>query len=228
MSIESITQAANSSGKSGSALSSLSSDLDNFLKILTTQLNNQDPLSPMESNEFTNQLVAFANVEQNIAQSGYLEDLIALQKVSETSNAVSYMGKTVKVDHNEFTHDGAEEHELEYTLPEEAKTAAIFVMNKDGNIVYSSPVETDKGTHTFNWTAKDAQGASMAAGDYHFEVRAVDTDAAEIEGLKYGYTGTVDAVEYGAGSTTLKLGNISVDLGKVTAIVTPPAAAASS
>ncbi len=219
MSIESITQAASAQGKSGSALSSLSGDLDNFLKILTTQLTNQDPLSPMETNEFTNQLVSFANVEQNIAQSGLLEDLIALQKSGEASNAANYMGKTVTVDHNEFTFQEGSTKTLEFTLPEEAKTAAIFVMDDDGNVIYSAPVDEAQGKNSFAWDGLQNTGASFPTGNYFFEVKAVNADDIEIDEIKYSYAGEVNAVNYGDGKTNLLLGDVSIDLGKVTGVV---------
>lgn len=225
MTIESIQQAQQASNTSSSALSSLSKDLDNFLVILTTQLQNQDPLSPMDSNEFTNQLVQFANVEQSIAQTQKLEEMINLQKSTELTNAVSYMGKNVKVDHNEFSYKSGDIQELEYTLPEEAKTATMFVMNSDGNIVYSTPVETGKGSHSVQWDAKDVAGNPMPTGEYFFEVKAVNAEAGEIEDISYAHSGTVNAVEYGEGSATLKVGNVSVDLGKVIAVSTPASTA---
>jgi len=223
MSIESITKAQTASSKSTGASNKLAKDLDSFLLILTTQLKNQDPLSPMESTEFTNQLVQFANVEQSINQTKRLEDLIRLQKATELNNAVNYMGKTVKVDHNEFTHKAGNSQELEYTLPENAKLASIFVMNEAGKIVYSGPVKTSKGTHNFIWDGKDGSGKPLPSGNYHFELRAATAENKAIEKIKYAYSAVVDSVEFGEKSTTLKMGKISIDLGKVTEVKEPPA-----
>ncbi|MTI10562.1 flagellar hook assembly protein FlgD [Curvivirga aplysinae] len=223
MSVSSIIASQTASSNSAGASNKLAEDLDSFLLILTTQLQNQDPLSPMDSTEFTNQLVEFANVEQAINQTQRLEDLIGLQKATELNNAVSYMGKSVKVDHNEFTHKAGTTEEFEYTLPETAKNAALFVFNKAGNLVYSAPVETAQGTHSVTWDAKDGSGNPMPAGDYHFEVSATNAEAKTIENIKYAYSAVVDSVEFGETNTTLKMGNVSVDLGKVIEVKEPPA-----
>src|SRR3546814_5759772 len=82
--------------KSASSISKLSSDLDNFLTILVTQLQFQDPLSPLDTHEFTNQLVLFSGVEQQIQQNQNLEQLITLQKNAVALGAVDYIGKNVE------------------------------------------------------------------------------------------------------------------------------------
>lgn len=221
MSIESITSAAQSSGTSGTALKSLANDLDSFLMILTTQLQNQDPLSPMDSNEFTNQLVEFANVEQSINQTKSLEELIALQKTSDLTNAVNYMGKEVKVDHNEFTHSAGNERTLEYTLSEEAAAAGIFIFNESGNVVYSAPVEKKAGTHSVTWDGLDGVGNPLPSGKYHFEISAMNSNSQPLEDISYAYVGPVTAVEYGETGTTLTIGDVAVDIGKILAVHQP-------
>ncbi|WP_420549379.1 flagellar hook assembly protein FlgD [Curvivirga sp.] len=219
MSVSSIIASQTAASSSAGSSKKLAEDLDSFLLILTTQLQNQDPLSPMDSTEFTNQLVEFANVEQAINQTQRLEDLIGLQKATELNNAVGYMGKIIKVDHNEFTHYENKIEVLEYTLPEPAKNAALFVFNEAGNLVYSAPAPTAQGTHSVTWDAKDGSGNSLPAGNYHFEVSATNAEAKTIENMKYAYLGVVDAVEFGETNTTLRLGNVSVDLGKVTEVL---------
>ena len=85
--------AVNADGsKSDLALVDLANNLDNFLTILTTQLQYQDPLSPMETSEFTNQLVMFTGVEQQVQQNQNLEKLIALQSNNLAISAVTYIG----------------------------------------------------------------------------------------------------------------------------------------
>ena len=73
----------------------MSSNFDTFLTLLTTQLQNQDPLSPMDSNQFTQQLVQFSQVEQQINSNKNLESLISLTKNQTSVDAVSYLGKTL-------------------------------------------------------------------------------------------------------------------------------------
>ena len=137
------TKSAESSGKK------LAADFDNFLKLLTTQLANQDPLSPMDSNEFTAQLVRFTQVEQAISQNKKLEELVALQNSSQSMAAVGYIGKTIEAegDKNNLTDTGAK---WSYSIPQESAQTVILVRNSAGNIVYAGTGETLKGDHVFN------------------------------------------------------------------------------
>ncbi len=128
------------SGKQQAAESGLAENFNNFLTILTTQLQNQDPLSPMDTHEFTNQLVMFADVEQSVRQSGQLEDLIGATKSNEAIGAVSYIGQTVRADHNEVNLENGEAT-FGYTLPEPAESAALQIYNEAGEMVSITKVE---------------------------------------------------------------------------------------
>ena len=223
MSIGSVTAPYYSGNtKSQSSLAGLSNNLDSFLMILTTQLQNQDPLSPTDSNEFTKQLTQYADVEQGIQQNANLEKLIALQGTNQAIGAVSYMGQTVKVDYNAFPKGAEETVTLDYALPEDAKTAVIQIHDEDDNLVYSGPAETEKGSHSFEWEGKDGLGNYLPEGSYSFEIKAVDKDEAPIEeNLKYSVRGKVTSVEYTDGQTILYLGNVPVNINRVEAILNP-------
>ena len=228
MTIESVTSSAAATNNTSSSLNKLSNDLDSFLLILTTQLQNQDPLSPMDSSEFTNQLVQFANVEQAIQQSGYLENLVNLQKSNEVIGAVSYVGKTVEVDHNEFDKPADSGATMKYTLPEGVRTASLLVLNGDSEVVAIVPVEAKAGEGSYTWDGKDSQGNQLPTGPYSFQVNAVDDDNnAIVEGVSYTAIGKVTGVEYGDGKTILQLGSVEVDLSKVKAVTESAAAPAS-
>ena len=102
--------------QSESALSQLTEDLDNFLTILTTQLQHQDPLEPLDTHEFTQQLVQFSSVEQLIAQNKNLESIIELQQNAMAISAVSYMGKQISAIGQENML-GEGQSTFSYTLP---------------------------------------------------------------------------------------------------------------
>src|ERR1044071_9903433 len=91
-----VNALANSQEKTANSSNKLAKDLDSFLLLLTSQLKNQDPLSPMDSTEFTNQLTQFAQVEQQINLNASLNNLIGLTQQSIVSNAVNYIGKTIE------------------------------------------------------------------------------------------------------------------------------------
>src|SRR5579872_4398386 len=91
------TTNANGTQSSGDALGQLSSNFSTFLTLLTTQLKNQDPTSPMDSNQFTQQLVEFSQVEQQINTNSNLNTLITQGQTQIGAYATSYLGKTVSV-----------------------------------------------------------------------------------------------------------------------------------
>ena len=97
MAITSATDAAAAANsKALQSSRSLADSFDNFLTLLTAQLTNQDPLSPMDTNQFTQQLVAFTEVEQSVNTNANLEDLIALIQQNELAGAVGYIGKYIQ------------------------------------------------------------------------------------------------------------------------------------
>src|SRR5258706_3924220 len=104
----------------------LSTNFNTFLTLLTTQLKNQDPLSPMDSNQFTQQLVQFSQVEQQIDSNKNLESLISLTKTQTTTNAVSYLGKTLTItDGTAALQNGAAK--WAYSLPSDAASTKLMI-----------------------------------------------------------------------------------------------------
>ena len=201
------TKSAESSGKK------LAADFDNFLKLLTTQLANQDPLSPMDSNEFTAQLVRFTQVEQAISQNKKLEELVALQNSSQSMAAVGYIGKTIEAegDKNNLTDTGAK---WSYSIPQESAQTVILVRNSAGNIVYAGTGETLKGDHVFNWDGKSTQGTPQPKGTYQVQVMAKDAQGSSMV-VDTGLIGKVTGVDTVDGETMLAIGSVGVGLGKV-------------
>ena len=202
--------------KQQAAVTGLTDNFDNFLTILTTQLQNQDPLSPMDTHEFTNQLVAFAGVEQSVRQSGQLDDLIALNKGNEALGAVSYLGTTLTADYNEFNFSG-DPVDLTYTLPETAENAAMQVYNEAGDLVSVFSVDEAAGTHTVSWDGKNLAGQPMPDGVYSFQIGAVDADEQTVE-ASYQTQVTVTGVEYAPNQTILKAGNVAIPLSRVLSV----------
>jgi flagellar basal-body rod modification protein FlgD len=202
--------------KADSALSSLTDDLDNFLTILTTQLQHQDPLEPLDTHEFTNQLVQFSTVEQAIAQNKNLENLISLTQSNMAISAVSYIGKQISATGqvNQLT-DGKAEYS--YTLPETAKAASLSISDKNGTIVYVGKAETTEGTHSFVWDGKSTLGAELLEGAYKLTVNAVNKDSQQITPT-YGITGKVTDVEFDGSNAVLGIGDVQVPLTSIKSI----------
>ncbi len=223
MEINETTSSGSSSTGSENALSRLGDDFDSFLTILTTQLQNQDPLSPMDTHEFTNQLVQFASVEQLVSQTQDLEELIELQKASQSVSAVSYLGNRVEAEGSELAleDDGAK---FAYDLPEAAQSAGVQILDANGRLVHVQALETEAGRHEVVWDGKDLNGNPQPLGTYTFIVSAVDAEDAQIDLSQYT-NGTVTGVNFEDGQTVLNLGNIVVPVDKVISVQTPSAPA---
>ena len=125
---------------------SLAETFDNFLVLLTAQLQNQDPLEPLDSNEFTQQLVQFTGVEQSLKTNDKLDDLIALQGNSQLNQAVNLVGKTIATDSLVLNlEDG--QATMTYELSAGANSASVVVLNEAGAVVKSFSAPTDIGHH---------------------------------------------------------------------------------
>src|SRR6185295_16293466 len=113
----------------------LASNFDTFLTLLTTQLRNQNPLDPLDTNQFTQQLVQFAGVEQQINMNQQLTTLIALQKATQTSTAMSFLGSTATVDGTttKLTNDAAS---WSFSV-DKPSTATVNIKNSSGALAYS-------------------------------------------------------------------------------------------
>ena len=202
--------AASASGK-------LADTYDSFLKLLTTQLQHQDPLSPMDSNQFVSQLVAFAGVEQQIAQNSNLEKLIKLQQSGISSSSLGYIGKTVEAtsDVNQLVGGQAQ---FGYSLPTNAASVTLAVVDQLGRVLYATPGQTSAGAHSFTWNGKDAAGNTLPDGEYHLRVSATDTTGSALN-VTTSAIGKVTGVEQGADGPLLSLHGTTVPLDSVTAIL---------
>jgi flagellar basal-body rod modification protein FlgD len=157
--------------KSEGARFQLAEDLDAFLLLLTTQLKHQDPLSPLEPTEFTNQLVNFANVEQAIATNKHLEDLLALEASNFVSSIVGFIGTQVEANGNVVPlQDG--KAEFRYALSDAAKFATLTIADAGGNVVHSAQLENTAGVHSYVWDGKDQNGIQQPNGPYKISVTA--------------------------------------------------------
>lgn len=163
----------------------LSGDFDTFLSLLTTQLQNQDPLSPMDSAEFTNQLVMFSSVEQQISQNTKLDELIGLQQGDVLTTALGYVGKDIEYEGNDFTYQGGD-IDLTYKLDDTAKSTKVSILDEQNNVIYSFDGEISAGSHKFTWNGLDDAGNAAATDKaYHLEIGAVDYSDSKVETTSY-------------------------------------------
>lgn len=213
MDIAALTSGATESD-SAVAKKSLSENFDQFLTMLTVQLQNQDPLSPMDSTEFTNQLVMFSQLEQDIKANENIEQVIALQKSAETTAALSYLGKNIKAQSSVVLLDGGQT-DFAYDMPAGAETASITIFDSDGNIVTILPAETTPGQHNTSWNGENDQGVLQSDGIYSILVSAVDKDDVPLPAATVYFKGTATGVTQEGGDTLVQVGPISIPLGAI-------------
>lgn len=162
---------SNTTSTTNSSQQTLSADMNTFLTLLTTQLKYQDPLDPMDTAEFTNQLVQYSSVEQAIQTNSKLDSLLSLNISNLGAQAVSYIGKTAQVlgDVMPLQNGVAK---AAYTLNKDVTSVSIMVKDMNGKVVYSTTGETTSGTHEFDWDGKDSNGNQLEDGAYQIVVSA--------------------------------------------------------
>lgn len=207
--------------KSGTSQAKLEEDLNKFLNLLVTQLQNQDPLDPMDATEFTSQLVQFASVEQQIQQNANLESLVSIQKTSQVANLVNYVGKTIRAVSSIFPITGGGGIDLSYTLESPATKSTLSVRNADGDVVYTVAGEIDAKTHAYTWDGLDSDGIQVPDGVYSFAVSAQDVDDKQVN-VAHKIKGHVTSAGAAGGQVNLYLGEVSIPLENVLAIEETP------
>ena len=215
-SLSSVAQSATTSQKTATSAATLADNFDTFLTLLTTQLQNQDPLEPMDSAEFTNQLVQYSGVEQSIQQNSNLEKLISMFQTQGLNAATSYIGKEVTAHTNMAYHSGDGVNWI-YSLESNADTVNIVVTDAKGNTVYSGTGETGAGEHSFMWSGLDKDGNPLPDGFYTLQVTAALNDGTEIANDIY-LRDKVTSVEVSDGEPVLVVGGMPVTLDKLSII----------
>ena len=218
MSVSSVpaTTTTTATSSSSTAAKQLSSNFDTFLSLLTTQLKNQDPTSPMDSNQFTQQLVQFSQVEQQIDTNTNLKALIAQGQTNAGTTATAYLGRNVSVTNGMASlANGAAN--WTYSLPAAAATSVLTIMNDSGKVVYAGLGETGQGNHTLAWDGKDNNGNTLPDGAYTLTVTAKDASGAAIT-PSVASAGTVTQIDMTSGTPQLVIGNMEVGIADIAAV----------
>ena len=219
--IQSVQDLQQSSQQVQQSRNQLNQDFDDFLTLLTTQLQNQDPLEPMDTNEFTNQLVQFSQVEQQLRTNDTLEDLRALDVLQITQLGLGFVGKNVEMAGDTFKYTGEGTVDLGYILPETSRDTNITIKNDKGQVVYTSEGETSAGPKKFVWDGKNKDGFTVAPGDYTLEVAAQNTEGTSLN-VQTNVPGYVKGIESdGAGNILLLIGDQKLPISDITRVTLP-------
>jgi len=152
--------------------STIAGNFQTFLTLLTTQLQNQNPLDPLDTNQFTSQLVQFAQVEQQLKSNDQLSTLVSLQQTAQNTAALEFVGQTVGVSGNTTAMvNGQATWNLDVPKP---ATGTITITSATGQTVYTGNYSMDAGSQPFTWNGQDASGLQWPDGNYSLSVTAQD------------------------------------------------------
>ncbi len=218
MEISAATTSATAIDSSAAARSSatLAENFDTFLGLLTAQLRHQDPLEPLDSKEFTNQLVSFSGVEQAIATNTNLERLVELVLAGQSGNLVNYLGKMAEVA-SDVTALKDGQAAWSYRLDAPAASAKLLVFDQNQRIVYVGEGATAQGANEFTWNGQDNSGRALPEGSYQLGVAALDADGKPI-GKRITTRGLVSSVETVDGQQLLTVGGAKIPLSDVLSV----------
>jgi flagellar basal-body rod modification protein FlgD len=209
-----LTSSGSTSSDSITGSISQTMNKDDFLKLLVTQLQYQDPMSPEDPKDFVAQLAQFSSLEQQINSNTNLENLSKviqnLQQSQNMAQGVSLLGKTVKGAGNQLTVVGGKALEASFQLPEAAQQVVVGIFDSTGQQV--------AGSRTFSWDGKDSQGKQAADGIYSYQVAAQDKSGNAIQVANY-FTGTVDEVYQDSQGVWVTVNGRQILLGNITSVV---------
>ena len=198
-----------------SALGSLSNNFTNFLSLLMTQLQNQDPTSPLDSNQFTSELVQFTSVEQQIDTNSNLTQLIQLTQASQIEQSASMIGKPVTVTSSQLSlQDSTAAVNFNTTT---AEPVGIAVYNPAGTQVQTATLTSAAGANTWTWNGQSASGTTMPDGPYTVTVTALGNDGSTAA-VPFTVTGTTTSVVNNGGTVQIQMGGLTLPFSAVDSV----------
>lgn len=218
--LSSLQSSTNS--QSSSASKALNANFDAFLKMLITQMQNQDPTNPMDSNQFTQQLVQMSSVEQQIQTNRNLETLITTNSIANANTAVSLLGKQVE---GSGTASLLKNGQADWTfdLAADAPSTTVSVVNSQGATVYSEELEGKEGSNEFTWDGTGSDGSTYPDGSYFLKVTANDADGNAVA-ADTRTSGIVTAIDMSTTDPLLTINGAQIRYSEITAIAEPKAA----
>ena len=205
-----------SSNSTGVDQASIAGNFNTFLQLLTTQLQNQNPLDPLDTNQFTQQLVQFAGVEQQLKTNDQLTTLVSLQQTAQSTAALSFVGKTVGI--NGSTAQLANNQAVwSFTVPKPS-SVNVSIANSTGQTVYSGTFTMQAGAQQYQWDGTNSSGVQQPDGAYTLTMTGVDSNGQNVA-ISTEVDGTVDLVDLTQNPPQLSIGGQNYSLNQITRIV---------
>jgi len=218
MAIDSIT--GSGASQMATSRSTIADNFDTFLNILTTQLKNQNPMDPLDTNQFTAQLVQFTGVEQQLKTNEYLATLMLAGQNTAKSDAVSYIGKEVTSSGKTGELSAANPAFWAYSAAANAANATITIRDAKGQTVYNQTGPLPAGPGTFRWDGKGSDGNMKPDGIYTIDIQGKDANGQPVK-INTASIGVVTAVDFTGDVPVLTVGTRRVSITDVTDVRIP-------
>lgn len=219
MTVVGLEQVSSQGGQTSSSSNSESLGKSDFLNLLVTQLQNQDPLDPADSTEFTAQLATFSSLEELQNISSTLEGVSTSQTIQTNSQAVDYIGKRITALGNQINVEDGEADPVVFQLESDASSVYINIYNEYGQYVQNLELSAmDAGEQKVEWNGMNQSGDHVSDGAYQFEVMAVDGEGNSVEATTFT-AGVVTGVYYKDGQAYLVTDEQEMALGDVVRVI---------
>lgn len=197
----------------------IADNFDTFLSLLTTQLLNQNPLDPIDANQFTQQLVQFTEVEQSIKQNENLEKLIQLSAANTLTNIVGFLGSEVTLSGTSSElKDGTAS--WNYEIEGASDNTTISVLDSNGVPIFTTSGPVASGKSTFLWDGRTDAGTTAADGTYTLSITAVDGNGTALK-VTTQVVGVVDGINFNGNEPVLLIGSLEVKLDEILSVKRP-------
>ena len=206
---------SSSTTTSSTATTGIADNFQTFLTLLTTQLQNQNPLDPLDTNQFTAQLVQFAGVEQQLKSNDQLKSLIDIEKSAQSTQALVYVGNTVAVDGSTAQFDTAATWNFK---TEKDTTATITITSSTGQTAFTGTYPLKQGDSSFVWDGKGNDGVQWPAGTYTMSATGKDSSGNSVA-ISTEVQGIVDSVDLTASPPLLSIGGQTYTTDKIKRVV---------
>jgi len=217
------TSSTSKSTTASTAAAGIADNFQTFLTLLTTQLQHQNPLDPLDTNQFTAQLVQFAGVEQQLKSNDQLKSLIDIEKSAQATAALAYVGNTVAVDGSTAKFDGSATWNLK---ADSAATATITITSSTGQTAYSGNFALNQGNTSFVWDGKGNDGSQWPAGSYKLTAAAKDTSGKDLA-IGTEIQGVVDSVDMTSTPALLSIGGNTSTTDQIKRVMRPSTSSSS-
>ena len=214
--INSATSSAGAGSSIGVNQQTIAGNFNTFLQLLTTQLKNQNPLDPLDTNQFTSQLVQFAQVEQQLRSNDQLATLVSLQKTTQSTAALNFVGQNVVVD-GSTAQLANNQATWSFTSPKPA-SATITIVDSTGQTAYSGSYTLQTGQQQFQWDGKGNNGTTWPPGAYTMSIASKDANGQSVA-ISTEVQGVVDSADLTQNPPTLSIGGQNYALDKIKRVV---------